>query len=47
MLNVAVLGEMIYFVSSVVILYNTEEQTQRHYTAHTEDIKCLALHPNR
>ena len=40
-------GEMIYFVSSVVVLYNTEEQSQRHYLAHTEDVKCLALHPNK
>lgn len=38
---------MIYFVSSVVVLYNTEEQSQRHYLAHTEDVKCLALHPNK
>merc|ERR1719342_1258702 len=40
-------GEMIYFVSSVVVLYNTEEHTQRHYLAHNEDIKCMAIHPNR
>ena len=40
-------GEMIYFLAAVVVLYNPEEQTQRHYLGHTEDIKCLALHPNK
>ena len=38
---------MLYFVSSVVVLYNCEEQSQRHYLGHTEDIKCMTLHPNR
>ena len=32
---------MIYFVSSVAVLYCPSEQTQRHYTAHTEDIKVI------
>ena len=40
-------GEMIYFLAAVVVLYNSEEQSQRHYLGHTEDIKCLALHPNK
>ena len=40
-------GEMIYFLAAVVVLYNSEEQSQRHYLEHTEDIKCLALHPNK
>ncbi|XP_071743387.1 echinoderm microtubule-associated protein-like 2 isoform X11 [Lepeophtheirus salmonis] len=40
-------GEMIYFVAAVVVLYNSEEQTQRHYLGHTEDVKCLAVHPNK
>ena len=33
--------QMIYFVSSVAVLYCPSEQTQRHYTAHTEDIKVI------
>ena len=31
----------------MLVLYNSEEQSQRHYLEHTEDIKCLALHPNK
>ncbi|XP_043215511.1 echinoderm microtubule-associated protein-like 2 isoform X9 [Amphibalanus amphitrite] len=40
-------GEMIYFVAGVVVLHNADDQTQRHYTGHTDDVKCLAVHPNR
>ncbi|XP_037072676.1 echinoderm microtubule-associated protein-like 2 isoform X2 [Pollicipes pollicipes] len=40
-------GEMVYFVAGVVVLYNLEDQMQRHYTGHTDDVKCLAIHPNR
>ncbi|XP_014271335.1 echinoderm microtubule-associated protein-like 2 isoform X3 [Halyomorpha halys] len=40
-------GEMVYFVAAVVVLYNVEEQTQRHYLGHNDDVKCLAVHPNR
>lgn len=30
---------MIYFVAAVVVLYDVEEQMQRHYLGHTDDIK--------
>jgi len=40
-------GEMIYFIAAVVVLHNTEEQQQRHYLGHTDDIKCLVVHPNK
>ncbi|KAG1662874.1 Echinoderm microtubule-associated protein-like 1 [Nymphon striatum] len=40
-------GEMVYFLAAVVVLYDVEEQSQRHYLGHTDDIKCLAIHPNR
>ncbi|VEN35286.1 unnamed protein product [Callosobruchus maculatus] len=40
-------GEMIYFVASVVVLYNVEDQNQRHYVEHTDDVKSLAIHPNK
>ncbi|XP_026332569.1 echinoderm microtubule-associated protein-like 2 isoform X3 [Hyposmocoma kahamanoa] len=40
-------GEIVYFVAAVVILFNVEEQCQRHYTGHTDDVKCLAVHPNK
>lgn len=32
-------GEMAYFVASVVVLYNVDEQSQRHYIGHTDDVK--------
>lgn len=40
-------GEIVYFVASVVVLFNVEEQCQRHYTGHTDDVKCIAVHPNK
>uniref|UniRef100_A0A1Y1MLA9 Uncharacterized protein n=1 Tax=Photinus pyralis TaxID=7054 RepID=A0A1Y1MLA9_PHOPY len=40
-------GEMVYFVAAVVVLYNAEEQSQRHYLGHTDDVKSLAIHPNK
>ena len=32
-------GETVYFVAAVVVLYNADEQMQRHYIGHTDDIK--------
>ncbi|XP_073982208.1 echinoderm microtubule-associated protein-like 2 isoform X3 [Rhodnius prolixus] len=40
-------GEMLYFVAAVVVLYNVEEQNQRHYLGHTDDVKCMSIHPNK
>ncbi|XP_034040243.1 echinoderm microtubule-associated protein-like 4 isoform X2 [Thalassophryne amazonica] len=40
-------GEIVYFVASVVVLFNYEERTQRHYLGHTDCIKCLAIHPDK
>ncbi|KAM7535160.1 hypothetical protein Aperf_G00000089460 [Anoplocephala perfoliata] len=40
-------GEIIYFVAAVVVLYNLEQHSQRHYLEHNDDIKCLAVHPDR
>ncbi|XP_054153345.1 echinoderm microtubule-associated protein-like 2 isoform X2 [Oppia nitens] len=40
-------GEIVYFIAAVVVLYNVEDQIQRHYLGHTDDIKCLTVHPNR
>ena len=40
-------GEMAYFVAAVVVLYNVEEQSQRHYLGHTQDIRCMSVHPNK
>ena len=32
-------GEIVYFVAAVVVLFNAEEHSQRHYLGHTEEIK--------
>nr|XP_009485016.1 PREDICTED: echinoderm microtubule-associated protein-like 1 isoform X1 [Pelecanus crispus] len=40
-------GETVYFIASVVVLFNVEEQLQRHYTGHNDDVKCLAVHPDK
>uniref|UniRef100_A0A0B7B2X3 HELP domain-containing protein n=1 Tax=Arion vulgaris TaxID=1028688 RepID=A0A0B7B2X3_9EUPU len=40
-------GEVVYFTAAVVVLHNVEEQSQRHYLGHTDDIKCIAIHPDR
>jgi hypothetical protein len=32
-------GEMVYFVAATVVLYNMDEQSQRHYLGHTDDVK--------
>ncbi|KYN11305.1 Echinoderm microtubule-associated protein-like 1, partial [Trachymyrmex cornetzi] len=40
-------GEIVYFVAAVVVLYNMEEHNQRHYLGHTDDVKCIAIHPNK
>lgn len=31
-------GELLYFVAAIAVLYDRDEETQRHYTGHTEDI---------
>lgn len=40
-------GEIAYFIAAVVVLYNVDDQIQRHYTGHTSDIRCLTIHPNK
>uniref|UniRef100_A0A8C8S6N7 Echinoderm microtubule-associated protein-like 4 n=1 Tax=Pelusios castaneus TaxID=367368 RepID=A0A8C8S6N7_9SAUR len=40
-------GEIVYFIASVVVLFNYEERTQRHYLGHTDCVKCLAVHPDK
>ena len=40
-------NEIVYNTAAVVVIYNPTSKTQRHYTEHTDDVKCLALHPNK
>lgn len=39
-------GELVYFISNIVVLYDRPNHKQRHYKEHTEYIKCIALHGN-
>jgi len=32
-------GEVVYFIAAAVVLLNVEEQSQRHYLGHTDDVK--------
>lgn len=36
-------GELLYYVAAVAILFDREENTQRHYIGHTEDITCMEV----
>jgi hypothetical protein len=38
-------GELVYYVGAVVVIYHRMDETQRHYTGHTEDIQCMDIHP--
>lgn len=40
-------GELLYYVAAVAVLLDRDEESQRHYTGHTEDIMCMDVHPSR
>lgn len=40
-------GELVYFTAAVVVLHNVDFALQRHYLEHTDEIKSIALHPNK
>lgn len=40
-------GEIVFFIAAVVVLYNIDDQVQRHYSGHTGEIRCITIHPNR
>ena len=40
-------GEVVYHVAAVGVVYNKTTHSQQFYTAHTDDILCLSLHPSR
>jgi len=40
-------GELIYFIAGIVVLYNVEASSQRFYLGHTDDVKSIAIHPNK
>lgn len=38
--------EIIYCIAGLVVLFDVRSRTQRHYAEHTDDVKCLAQHPD-
>ncbi|KAH1003387.1 hypothetical protein HUJ05_011311 [Dendroctonus ponderosae] len=40
-------GELLYYVAAIAVMFDRDEDTQRHYLGHTEDIQCMDLHPSR
>ena len=40
-------GELVYFVSTTVVIYNRVKETQRHYRGHTEEITCMDINPSK
>jgi hypothetical protein len=45
-LHVTAAGEIVYHVAAFGVVCNPVDNTQRHYVQHTDDILCLAMHPN-
>ena len=39
-------GEIVYHVAALGIVLNTEQNQQRFYNCHTDDILCLATSPD-
>ncbi|RDD40098.1 Echinoderm microtubule-associated protein-like 6 [Trichoplax sp. H2] len=40
-------GEIVYHIAAVGIVYNREDNTQRFYQGHTDDILSLSIHPTK
>ncbi|TTC14938.1 Echinoderm microtubule-associated protein-like 6 [Bagarius yarrelli] len=38
-------GEIVYHVAAVGVVYNRQQNTQRFYLGHDDDILCLTIHP--
>ncbi|KAK1339420.1 hypothetical protein QTO34_020103 [Cnephaeus nilssonii] len=41
------IGEIVYHVAAVGVIYNRQQNTQRFYLGHDDDILCLAIHPSK
>jgi microtubule-associated protein-like 6 len=39
-------GEVVYHVGKIGVVYSFDDHEQRHYTFHTDEILCLAVHPD-
>lgn len=40
-------GEVVYHVAALGIVYNRDDNTQRFYQGHTDDILSLCMHPTK
>jgi len=40
-------GEVVYFTASVCVIYDVDTASQRHYVEHTDDVKSIAVHPDK
>jgi len=40
-------GDIVYHVAAAGVLYNRDQNTQRFYLEHTDDILCLSIHPQK
>ena len=39
--------EILYFVAKIAIIFNDQQQQQRFYTEHNDEIRSVAQHPNQ
>eukprot|EP00854_Cymbomonas_tetramitiformis_P002928 gene2928-3742_t len=39
-------GELVYGAAAIGVLYNPRQQTQRHFTGHSDAVRSVAVHPN-
>ena len=39
-------GDIVYHVAALGVVYTSSTHKQRFYSAHTDDILCLSLHPS-
>ena len=46
-LFVTAMGKLVYYVAAVGVVYDPDTHTQKFYQAHDDDIKCMAIHPDR
>lgn len=40
-------GDMVYYAAAVGIVYNKATHSQKFFLGHTDDIMCLAIHPDK
>jgi len=40
-------GEVVYPIAALGVVYDTANKTQKHFKGHSEDITCVAMHPDR